>query len=51
VGVFDSGGTAYDSELWCDFSVLRQVYQRPKYVPVGHGATGVPHALTTFKDP
>src|SRR5439155_62457 len=23
VGVFDSGGTAYDSELWCDYSVLR----------------------------
>ena len=30
VGVFDAGGSAFDSELWCDASVLAQVYQRPR---------------------
>jgi putative ABC transport system permease protein len=29
VGVFDAGGSAFDSEIWCDGSVLDQVYQRP----------------------
>jgi putative ABC transport system permease protein len=51
VGVFDSGGTAYDSELWCDFSVLRQVYQRP--LNMFQSATvrlTSPDALTSFKD-
>ena len=51
VGVFDSGGTAYDSELWCDYSVLRQVYQRP--LNMFQSATArltSPAALTGFKD-
>ena len=30
VGVFDAGGSAFDSEVWCDGSVLNQVYQRPR---------------------
>jgi len=29
VGVFDAGGSAFDSELWCDAHVLSQVYKRP----------------------
>jgi putative ABC transport system permease protein len=29
VGVLDAGGTAFDSELWCDATVLKQVFQRP----------------------
>jgi putative ABC transport system permease protein len=32
VGVFDAGGSAFDSELWCDAIVLDQVYQRPQNV-------------------
>ncbi len=51
VGVFDSGGSAYDSELWCDYSVLRQVYQRP--LNMFQSATArltSPDALTAFKD-
>src|SRR5947207_12169727 len=51
VGVFDSGGTAYDSELWCDFSVLRQVYQRPQHLFQSATARlASPEALTGFKD-
>jgi putative ABC transport system permease protein len=29
VGVAHSGGTVFDSELWCDATVLKQVFQRP----------------------
>jgi len=51
VGVFDSGGSAYDSELWCDFSVLRQVYQRPQNMFQSATARlSSPEALTGFKD-
>jgi putative ABC transport system permease protein len=32
VGIHDSGGTAFDSEVWCDASVLNQTYQRPEGV-------------------
>jgi len=29
VGIMDAGGSAFDSEMWCDASVLSQTYQRP----------------------
>jgi putative ABC transport system permease protein len=29
VGVFDAGGSAFDSEVWCDSRILNQVLQRP----------------------
>jgi putative ABC transport system permease protein len=29
VGVFDAGGSAFDSEIWADARVLNQVYKRP----------------------
>src|SRR5919106_4919931 len=51
VGVFDAGGTAVDSELWCDASVLRQVFQRPP--TLFQSATArltSPEAFTRFKD-
>ncbi len=32
VGIFDAGGSAFDSELWCDANVLNQVYQRPQNI-------------------
>jgi putative ABC transport system permease protein len=32
VGVFDAGGSAFDSELWCDANVLNQIYDRPENV-------------------
>ncbi len=30
VGVFDAGGSAFDSELWTDAGVLAQAYKRPE---------------------
>jgi putative ABC transport system permease protein len=29
VGTFDGGGSAFDSELWCDANLLNSTYQRP----------------------
>ncbi len=51
VGVFDAGGSAFDSELWCDATVLNQVYQRPQHIfqAVTVRLTSS-EALTPFKD-
>ena len=32
VGIFDAGGSAFDSEIWCDSRVLAQVYKRPENI-------------------
>ncbi|HSY59374.1 MAG TPA: ABC transporter permease [Terriglobales bacterium] len=32
VGIFDAGGSAFDSEVWCDARVLSQVYKRPENI-------------------
>lgn len=29
VGIFDSDGSSFDSEIWCDAVILDQIYQRP----------------------
>jgi putative ABC transport system permease protein len=31
-GIFDAGGSAFDSEVWCDANVLDGVYKRPANV-------------------
>ncbi|HSN55543.1 MAG TPA: ABC transporter permease [Candidatus Sulfomarinibacteraceae bacterium] len=30
VGVFSTGGTAFDSEVWCDATLLNQTFSRPE---------------------
>jgi putative ABC transport system permease protein len=51
VGVFDAGGSAFDSEVWCDSRVLNQVYHRPEGVfqSVTVHLTS-PDAMQAFKD-
>lgn len=51
VGTFDAGGSAFDSEIWCDANVLDAVYKRPPNVfqSVTARLTS-PEALTGFKD-
>jgi putative ABC transport system permease protein len=51
VGVFDAGGSAFDSELWCDANILNQVYQRPRnlYQSLTVKLTS-PAAFQKFKD-
>ena len=29
VGVFDAGGSSFDSEVWCDARILNDVFKRP----------------------
>jgi putative ABC transport system permease protein len=51
VGVFDAGGSAFDSEVWCDARVLSQVYKRPENIfsSITVRLTS-PAALTQMKD-
>ncbi len=51
VGIMDSGGTAFDSEAWCDARVLNQVYKRPEniYQSVTLKLTS-PASLKDFRD-
>ena len=51
VGVFDAGGSAFDSELWCDANVLNQVYKRPQNIFQSVTVRlASPDSLTRFKD-
>ena len=50
-GIFDAGGSAFDSEVWCDARVLDGVYKRP--ANVFQSATvrlTSPDAFQQFKD-
>ncbi len=51
VGMFDAGGSAFDSEVWADSRVLADVYKRPNYIfqSVTARLTS-PDAFTSFKD-
>jgi putative ABC transport system permease protein len=51
VGVFDAGGSAFDSEVWCDSKILNQILQRPPNI--FQSATvhlTAPSEFQTFKD-
>lgn len=51
VGIFDAGGSAFDSELWADAQVVKQVYKRPLdiYQSVTARLTSA-DAYSAFKD-
>jgi putative ABC transport system permease protein len=51
VGEFDAGGSAFDSEIWCDSQIFNQVLQRP--ADVFQSATvhlASPDTFKQFKD-
>jgi putative ABC transport system permease protein len=51
VGEFDAGGSAFDSELWCDAKVLKQAYHRPEgFFNSVTVHLNSPDALQQFKD-
>jgi len=51
VGIFDAGGSAFDSEVWCDARVLNQVYKRPENLFQSVTVRlNSPAALQEFKD-
>ena len=50
-GIFDAGGSAFDSEVWCDSRVLGDVYKRPPNIfqsATVHLAS--PDSFQEFKD-
>src|SRR6516225_231812 len=52
VGIFDAGGSAFDSEVWCDSQIFNQVLQRP--TNIFQSATihlQSPASFQEFKDP
>ncbi|HEY7789665.1 MAG TPA: ABC transporter permease [Vicinamibacterales bacterium] len=50
VGVFDAGGSAFDSEVWADTAILDQVYNRPANVFQSVTVKLQPGAFSRFKD-
>jgi putative ABC transport system permease protein len=51
VGVFDAGGSSFDSEVWCDAKLFNQVLHRPENIfqsATVHLAS--PDSFKTFKD-
>jgi putative ABC transport system permease protein len=51
VGIFDAGGSAFDSEVWCDVHVLDDAYKRPANIfqsVTVHLSS--PEAFEQFKD-
>ncbi|HZV59237.1 MAG TPA: ABC transporter permease, partial [Candidatus Eremiobacteraceae bacterium] len=51
VGVFDAGGSAFDSEVWGDARIVAEVYKRPDYIFQSVTARLVsPDAITQLRD-
>ncbi len=51
VGIMDAGGSAFDSEVWCDASILNQTFKRPENIFQSLTVAMVsPDVLTEFKD-
>ncbi len=50
VGIFDTGGTLSDSEIWCDAGVLAPVYRRGNSFQTVYAKLDSPAAFTKFKD-
>ncbi len=50
VGVFDSGGTVPDSELWCDAEVLAPLYRRGNSRQAVYARLTSPGIFDAFKD-
>lgn len=50
VGIFDTGGTVADSELWCDSAVLAPAYHRGSTYQTAYAKLQSPEAFTAFKD-
>jgi putative ABC transport system permease protein len=51
VGVFDAGGSAFDSEIWGDARIVAEVYKRPDFIFQSVTARLIsPDAITQLKD-
>ncbi|MEM7357151.1 MAG: ABC transporter permease, partial [Acidobacteriota bacterium] len=50
VGIFSTGGTAEDSEIWCDAKVLQPAYRRGNSFQSVHVLLESPEEFATFND-
>jgi putative ABC transport system permease protein len=50
VGIFDAGGNAAESEIWCDARVLQPAYRRGNTYQSVYARLESPEAFQTFKD-
>jgi putative ABC transport system permease protein len=51
VGVLDGGGSAFDSEIWCDATLLQQTFDRPEnFFQSVTVRLDAPDSLNKFKD-
>jgi putative ABC transport system permease protein len=50
VGVFDAGGSAFESELWADAALMQSVYNRGSTVQVVRARLASPDALKQIQD-
>lgn len=50
VGVFSTGGTVFDSEVWSDLGTLQNLYQRGSAVQSVRARLDGPEALTALQD-
>jgi putative ABC transport system permease protein len=50
VGVFDAGGSVYETEIWADARVVAPVYRRGTSFQSVYARLESPQAFTTFKD-
>ncbi|PYU22062.1 MAG: ABC transporter permease [Acidobacteria bacterium] len=51
VGIFDAGGSAFDSEIWCDAKILNEILKRPDNIFQSITVRlASPQAFQQFKD-
>jgi putative ABC transport system permease protein len=50
VGIFDAGGSAAESEIWCDAKVLQPAYQRGNSYQSVYARLESPEGFQAFKD-
>ena len=50
VGIFDTGGTFSDSELWCDAQILAPLYRRGNSRQTVYVKLDAPDSFTRFRD-
>lgn len=50
VGIFDAGGTVFESELWADIAVVQTLFKRDNYFQTARVRLGDPAAIDGLKD-
>lgn len=49
VGIFDAGGSVFESEIWADLPVVQALFNRPNFVQTVRARLDAPASLTKLK--